>query len=120
VLIASCTLGNATAELMATALRVDRVHLDRRRVTLAVAFVAVHGELVERTPKSHRHREVPVPRFLAVQLGEHIVGRGPRELVFFNPDLDDVADRLDEGDEGVDDGQDDDDDGLGGVVAGGA
>src|SRR5262245_14274340 len=177
---------------MATALRVDRVHLDRRRVTLAVAFVAVHGELVERTPKSHRHREVPVPRFLAVQLGEHIVGRGPRELVFttesgaplrssnfrqrywldavktcglaglrvhdlrhtaaslavnsganpevvqlmlghasaamtldvyaglFNPDLDDVADRLDEGDEGVDDGQDDDDDGLGGVAAGGA
>jgi integrase len=66
----------------ATALRVDRVHLDRRRVTVAVAFVSVHGEVVESTPRSHRHREVPMPRFLADQLGEHIAGKGPRELVF--------------------------------------
>jgi integrase len=66
----------------ATALRVDRVHLDRRRVTVAVAFVSMHGELVESTPKSHRHREVPMPRFLAAQLGEHIAGKGPKELVF--------------------------------------
>jgi integrase len=192
----------------ATALRVDRVHLDRRRVTVAVAFVSMHGALVETTPKSHRHREVPMPRFLAAQLGEHIAGKGPRELVFttdsgaplrtsnfrqrywlvavkarglaglrvhdlrhtaaslavnsganpkvvqqmlghasaamtldvyaglFNPDLDDVADRLDEAARAagsvsqvcpiersagtigsVDEGQDDDDDGLGGVAA---
>jgi integrase len=49
----------------ATALRVDRVHLERRRVTVAAAFVSIDGQLVESTPKSHRHREVPVPRFLA-------------------------------------------------------
>jgi len=66
----------------ATALRVGRVHLERRRVTVASAFVAIHGELVESTPKSHRHREVPLPRFLADELGRHIEGRGARELVF--------------------------------------
>jgi hypothetical protein len=53
-----------------------------RRLSAAVAFVSVHGELVETTPKSHRHREVPMPRFLAALLGEHIAGKGPRELVF--------------------------------------
>jgi integrase len=53
-----------------------------RRLSAAVAFVSVHGELVETTPKLHRHREVPMPRFLAALLGEHIAGKGPRELVF--------------------------------------
>jgi len=66
----------------ATALRVDRVHLARRRVTVAAAYVSVHGQLVESTPKSHRHREVPMPRFLAEQLGAHISGRGRPDLVF--------------------------------------
>jgi integrase len=66
----------------ATALRVDRLHLDRRRITVATAFVSVGGKLTESTPKSHRHREVPLPRFLAEQLAEHIAGRGPKELVF--------------------------------------
>jgi integrase len=66
----------------ATALRVNRVHLARRRVTVAAAFVSLHGELVESTPKSHRHREAPLPRFLAEQLARHIEGRGARDLVF--------------------------------------
>jgi integrase len=66
----------------ATALRVGRVHLGRRRVTVASAFVALGGQLVESTPKTHRGREVPVPRFLAAQLGEHVEGRGQTELVF--------------------------------------
>jgi integrase len=66
----------------ATALRVDRLDLLRRRVTVATAFVSVGGQLVEGTPKSHRSREVPVPRFLARELGEHVEGLGPKSLVF--------------------------------------
>ena len=69
----------------ATALRRHRLDLVRRRVTVATAFVAVGGQLVETSPKSHRTREVPVPRFLAVQLGEHVEGLDPQGLVFTTP-----------------------------------
>lgn len=66
----------------ATALRVHRLDLTRRRVTVATAFVSIDGQLVEGTPKTHRTREVPVPRFLARQLGEHVAGMGSTALVF--------------------------------------
>lgn len=69
----------------ATALRVHRLDLVRRRVTVATAFVSIGGQLVEGTPKSHRSREVPVPRFLARQLGEHVAELDPRALVFTTP-----------------------------------
>jgi integrase len=65
-----------------TALRVHRVDLVRRRVTVATAFVAIDGQLVESTPKSHRTREVPVPRFLAAQPGEHVDSLDRQGLVF--------------------------------------
>ncbi|HEX6236757.1 MAG TPA: site-specific integrase [Acidimicrobiales bacterium] len=66
----------------ATALRVHRLDLVRRRVTVATAFVSIDGQLVEGTPKTHRSRDVPVPRFLARQLGEHVAELDPRALVF--------------------------------------
>jgi integrase len=66
----------------ATALRVHRLDLVRRRVTVATAFVSIDGQLVEGTPKTHRFREVPVPRFLARQLEEHVAELDPRALVF--------------------------------------
>ncbi|MFC3503887.1 hypothetical protein ACFOOK_23365 [Micromonospora krabiensis] len=37
----------------ASALRVSRLDLLRRRMTVAVAFAEVSGELVEGTPKNH-------------------------------------------------------------------
>jgi integrase len=61
----------------ATALRVHRLDLVRRRVTVATAFVSIDGQLVEGTPKTHRFREVPVPRFLARQLEEHVAELDP-------------------------------------------
>lgn len=66
----------------ATALRVHRLDLARRRVTVATAFVSIDGQLVEGTPKTHRSREVPVPRFLARQLEEHVAELLPTALVF--------------------------------------
>jgi integrase len=36
-------------------------------------------------PKGHAARSVPIPRFLADELAEHIAGKGPDELVFVGP-----------------------------------
>ncbi|MBB3099291.1 hypothetical protein FHR83_006997 [Actinoplanes campanulatus] len=44
-----------------SALRVGRLDLLRRRVTVAVAFSEVRGQLVEGTPKNHQRRSVPIP-----------------------------------------------------------
>jgi hypothetical protein len=38
--------------------------------------------LVWGTPKTHQRREVPIPRFLAAELADHIRGRSPDDLVF--------------------------------------
>ncbi|MEU3452438.1 hypothetical protein ABZ671_02355 [Micromonospora sp. NPDC006766] len=62
----------------ASALRVSRLDLLRRRVTVAVAFAEVGGELVEGTPKNHqRRRSVPIPRFLVDEMAAHVAGEGP-------------------------------------------
>ena len=43
----------------------------------------VNGALVWRqTTKSHQHRSVPFPRFLAGPLAAEVTGRGPGELLF--------------------------------------
>lgn len=64
------------------ALRVGRVDLLRRRVTVAEAVTEVRGRLTWGTPKSHAHRVVPVPRFLVDDLAAHMAGKGPDALVF--------------------------------------
>jgi integrase len=69
----------------ATALRVHRLDLLRRRVHVAVAFVEVGGRLIEGTPKTHQARWVPIPRFLAGRLAQHVGGRGAGDLVFTTP-----------------------------------
>lgn len=66
----------------ATALRVHRLDLDRRRVHVVTAVASVRGKLVEGTPKSHRHRSVPLPRFLVGELVEHVEGLAVDALVF--------------------------------------
>jgi integrase len=68
-----------------SALRVSRLDLLRRRVTIAVAFAEVGGELVEGTPKNHQRRSVPIPRFLVDELAAHVAGKGRDELVFTAP-----------------------------------
>ncbi|WP_207786247.1 tyrosine-type recombinase/integrase [Micromonospora globispora] len=69
----------------ASALRVSRLDLLRRRVTVAVAFAEVGGELVEGTPKNHQRRSVPIPRFLVDELAAHVAGKRRDSLVFTAP-----------------------------------
>jgi integrase len=69
----------------ATALRVGRLDLFRRRLHVVTAFAEVPGKLVEGTPKNHQVRWVPLPRFLVDELARHVAGLGPDELVFRSP-----------------------------------
>ncbi len=64
------------------ALRVKRVDLLRRRITVAESVTEVRGHLTWGTPKSHQSRSVTVPRFLAKLLGEIVAGKGSDDLVF--------------------------------------
>ena len=68
------------------ALRVRRVDLMRRRLTIAESVTEVGGRVVFGDPKTHQHRSVPVPRGLADQLAELIAGKGPDDLVFTSPE----------------------------------
>ena len=64
------------------ALRVSRLDLMRRRLTVAEAVTEVRGHLTWGTPKSHQHRSVPVPRFLVDDLVVLVAGKAPTDLVF--------------------------------------
>jgi integrase len=66
----------------AAALRVRRVDLLRRRLRIEEAVANVNGRVVFGSPKTHQHREVAVPRFLAGELAVVLAGRGPDDLVF--------------------------------------
>lgn len=64
------------------ALRVGKVDLMRRRLTIAESVTEVGGKVVFSDPKSHQHRSVPVPRGLADQLALQVAGKAPDDLVF--------------------------------------
>lgn len=65
-----------------SALRVSRLDLMRRRLTVAEAVTEVRGHLTWGTPKSHQHRSVPVPRFLVDELAALTAGKAADDLVF--------------------------------------
>lgn len=68
------------------ALKVICVDLLRRRLHIAEAVTEVNGGRVAwGTPKSHERRSVPLPRFLAEHLAEHLAGKAPDDLVFTAP-----------------------------------
>ena len=69
----------------ASALRVRRVDLMRGRLAIVEAVVDVNGTMIFGAPKSHRHRSVPVPRFLRDDLAAHLAGKGQDDLVFTAP-----------------------------------
>ncbi|PRX98172.1 tyrosine-type recombinase/integrase [Allonocardiopsis opalescens] len=66
----------------ASALRVGRVDLDKRRIQVVTAFNEVDGELYEDTPKTGERRAVPIPASLVAELKPLIDGRDPNDLVF--------------------------------------
>ena len=65
------------------ALKVGRLDLPRRRAVIAESVTVVQGKgFVWSAPKTHTRREVPLPAFLAEQLGSLIEGRVRDDLVF--------------------------------------
>ena len=66
----------------ASALRVGRVHLERRRIDVVTAFADENGELYEDTPKSNERRTVPIPAFLVADLKPLVDGRPTDRLIF--------------------------------------
>jgi integrase len=64
------------------ALRVDSVDLTRRRLEVGESVTEVRGHLVWGSPKTHQHRTVPIPAFLARELAAHIHSKDPSGLLF--------------------------------------
>jgi integrase len=64
------------------ALRVADLDLERRRVHVGKNLVEVSGRLELGSPKSHRGRSVPVPRFLVPALARLAEGRRPDDRLF--------------------------------------
>jgi len=63
-------------------LKVGRVDLMRRRLSVVEAVSEVRGKLIWGTPKSHQIRSVPIPRFLVDDLAVVMAGKAPGDLVF--------------------------------------
>ncbi|KZM76158.1 integrase [Nocardia terpenica] len=67
----------------AIALRAADVDLESRRIRVSRSATHVAGKgIVETDTKNHTARAVPIPEFLAKELGKVLDGRGPDTLVF--------------------------------------
>jgi integrase len=66
----------------AAGVRMRDIDFDRRRVRIVDNAVDVGGTIVVGTPKTHRARTVPIPRFLADDLRELAARRGADSLLF--------------------------------------
>jgi integrase len=66
----------------ASGLRVRRVNLLKRQLTVAEALVEVRGHLSVSTTKSHQARTVPIPAFLVDLLTPLLEGKGKDDYVF--------------------------------------
>lgn len=69
----------------ATALRVQDLDMLRRRLNVEQNAVDVGGRIVVGTPKSHKRRSVPFPRFLSEALAAACEGKSREDLVFPGP-----------------------------------
>src|SRR5664280_957589 len=64
------------------ALRGRNVDLHRSRLAVVEAVVDVNGRMTFGPPKSHAHRDVPLPAFLREPLALRLAGQAPEALVF--------------------------------------
>ncbi|WP_394163365.1 tyrosine-type recombinase/integrase [Galactobacter valiniphilus] len=68
------------------ALRVQDLDLERRRLRVVNNAVDVAGKMILGTPKTHRTRSVPFPRFMLDELRAAAEGKESAELLFPGPD----------------------------------
>lgn len=70
------------------ALRVSDFDALRKRLHVRRSVTDVDGHMVFSSPKTHAHREVPIPRFLVDQLAAHLAATGRKgdELLFTSPE----------------------------------
>ncbi|MHA7287125.1 tyrosine-type recombinase/integrase [Arthrobacter sp. MDT3-44] len=66
----------------AVALRVKDLDMLKRRILVSENAVEVAGRIEVGTPKNHKRRSVPFPRFLAERLAAQCEGKSRDELVF--------------------------------------
>ncbi|MHC6230425.1 tyrosine-type recombinase/integrase [Arthrobacter sp. MMS24-T111] len=66
----------------ATALRVKHLDMLRRRLMIEENAVQVGSVMEVGTPKNHKKRTVPFPRFLGEYLSQQCQGKGRDDLVF--------------------------------------
>jgi integrase len=64
------------------ALRGRNVDLPRGRLSVVEAVVDVNGQMTFGLPKSHAHRDVPLPAFLRKPMALRLAGQTPDALVF--------------------------------------
>jgi len=67
------------------ALRVGRIDLSRRRLTISESVTEVGGRLVFSSPKTHQTRTVPVPSSVIPALAAACDGRAADELLLTSP-----------------------------------
>jgi len=72
----------------AIGLRVKHLDLLRKRLTVVDNAVQVNMEMHVGTPKSDKHRTVPVPGFVVLELAKQCEGKGRENLVFPGKDGD--------------------------------
>lgn len=68
----------------AIGLRVNDVDMFRKRLLVTENAVEVGSKIVVGTPKNHKARSVPFPKFLAEMLAHHCHGKHRDDLVFAN------------------------------------
>ncbi len=66
-------------------LRIRRVDMLRRRLSIVQAMTTISGRAVFGDTKTHQNRSVPFPAFLHAQLAAHIADRAPDDFVFAAP-----------------------------------
>ncbi|MFC4336059.1 tyrosine-type recombinase/integrase [Salininema proteolyticum] len=66
----------------ATAIRVGRVDLDRRRIYIEEAVKQGNGKPYFGLPKTHEQRAVSIPRFLVREIETLTAGKSARDLLF--------------------------------------
>lgn len=69
----------------AAGLRVRDCNLAQRRIAIIHNAVEVGSKVIVGTPKTHRRRTVPLPRFVIDRLAQQCAGKEPDDLLFPGP-----------------------------------